>query len=279
MQSNRRRLGRDRRLLRGMLVAAGMMAASAHAGIPEPGVVLYGKVKAGDILVTNGALQAAVSYNGKTVTNTVDLSSIEGGFSYVMMIPLESPSPHDAIGSDALALSDAPLTMGIQSAVEGAVATAVHPYRGDRAIGPNQRGLIMRLDVEAGAVDKDGDSLDDRWEIAHFSGGGADPLRYGANDDPDRDGSTNYEEYRAWTNPERTASVLTVHLSCDERSDEWVVSWPGVEGRLYDVLSSTDLREGLHPVAARIPGASSEANEYRTSSDGALRIFGIEISD
>jgi hypothetical protein len=58
-------------------------------------------------------------------------------------------------------------------------------------------------------VDTDGDGLPNWWEDAN----GTDRLLADANDDPDNDGATNLEEYRAGTNPQSTESVLRLEAS------------------------------------------------------------------
>ncbi len=48
----------------------------------------------------------------------------------------------------------------------------------------------------ARAGDADGDGLDDAWEMAYFS-----TLAWGAEDDNDRDGYSNLEEYNGGSDP------------------------------------------------------------------------------
>jgi len=81
------------RLIAGTLVCFLYLIPAAHAGIPEPGIILYGKVNDDQgTLITGGNLvwTFTPSGGGDPVSITTPLSEIEGAggpFSYSVLIP------------------------------------------------------------------------------------------------------------------------------------------------------------------------------------------------
>ena len=84
--------------------------------------------------------------------------------------------------------------------------------------------------------DSDGDGLPDWWEAAN----GLDPLRAtgvdGWDGDPDGDGFSNGAEYVAGTNPQNPVDCL--RLALYPSPDGWILEFPTVPGRLYQVYCS-----------------------------------------
>ena len=81
--------------------------------------------------------------------------------------------------------------------------------------------------------DLDGDGLPDTWEIEQFGSAAALP-----SDDPDGDGSDNYSEYIAGTDPNDDQSTFSISgFWVDEAGSH--LTWNSVEGRSYQVQMST----------------------------------------
>ena len=88
------------------------------------------------------------------------------------------------------------------------------------------------------AADTDADGLPDRWEIRHF--GSTNAPGGGPNDDPDGDGLTNWEEFRAGTHPVEAASLLRF-TAVELLGNEVHVSLATVAGKRYQLERVDDL--------------------------------------
>src|SRR6185312_6441414 len=83
--------------------------------------------------------------------------------------------------------------------------------------------------------DSDGDGLPDAWETQYFG-----TLAYGANDDPDHDGLSNYQEYIAGTDPGNANSVLRV-TDINAASGQVNLTWNSVAGKTYTIYSASQI--------------------------------------
>jgi hypothetical protein len=99
-------------------------------------------------------------------------------------------------------------------------------------------------------ADTDGDGLPDYWETAYSLDPADTNGVHGAHGDPDGDGHSNRDEYRAGTNPGDTADVLRI-LSVEQVGATWVLRFRIAAGREVQVRSSDTLIDGpWHPLAA-----------------------------
>ncbi len=124
-------------------------------------------------------------------------------------------------------------------------------------------------------ADTDGDSLPDWWEVEMH----LDPVRADSGSDPDRDGASNANEYRAGTDPRDAQSVLALQV---DRSPGGGVrlSWRGVTGRVYDVDRATQLGQTadwkVHQTG--IAGTGSELMMEIASDPASAAFFRVRVA-
>ncbi len=115
-------------------------------------------------------------------------------------------------------------------------------------------------------ADADGDGMPDDWEVTHF--GGTNETDGAATDDWDGDGATNYDEWRAGTNPTNSASYFGF-VSVDVGSD-CVLSWWSETGKVYSLWVSTNLMSGAFTISDTPIAATPPMNTYTTIQSGAV---------
>ncbi len=117
--------------------------------------------------------------------------------------------------------------------------------------------------------DADGDGMPDTWETANF--GATDAVDGGANDDWDNDGASNYNEWRAGTDPTSAESVLA--FISQEVASGHVLSWSSVEDKTYSIWRSTDLIVGFDESVLTGILATPPMNTQVLSTETAERVF------
>jgi uncharacterized repeat protein (TIGR01451 family) len=123
------------------------------------------------------------------------------------------------------------------------------------------------------STDLNGNGLPDAWELRYF--GANHPPGSGPNDDPDGDGLTNLEEFRAGTNPLDASSGLRLVAT---RQDAFTVllDFPTIGGKSYRLERTDDLSgnswtiiadnvvgTGAHMQLTDAPGVGQRARFYR----------------
>jgi autotransporter-associated beta strand protein len=116
----------------------------------------------------------------------------------------------------------------------------------------------------------------EHWQILHF-GGTDNPLAQ-AGEDPDGDGQLNQVEFRAGTDPRDPASRFAAAL--DAAADgSWLLVWPGVEGRTYEVLRAASPAGPWHLAATVVAGPGGHASHSLASETATAAFFVIRIPD
>lgn len=109
-------------------------------------------------------------------------------------------------------------------------------------------------------LDSDSDGLPDAWEILYF--GSINAVDGDATDDGDSDGTTNYEEWRAGTDPTDPDSAFEfVAIAVGTES---IFSWTSETGKLYSLWTSTNLVLGFTLKDADI-ASTPPLNTYTTT--------------
>jgi hypothetical protein len=113
-----------------------------------------------------------------------------------------------------------------------------------------------------GYEDSDGDGLPDDWERWRFGS-----LIYDANDDPDQDGSSNYPEFVADTDPLDSGSVFRIsNLSMNSAGA--TITFQPSPGRTHFIQQSSDLKNWTFlPVAIRTNTPSVSITRSNLPSD------------
>lgn len=132
---------------------------------------------------------------------------------------------------------------------------------------------IYRLDLDSAPADSDGDGLPDPWETTYFDNLGAGP-----DEDPDGDGMTNLQEYRAGTNPRDGASILALQALRSVTTGAVHLVWAAAPGVRYQVEWRHALDgsawEPLGPAATHEAGAATAVD---TSASAPSRFYRLRV--
>ncbi len=207
-------------------------------GLPEPSLILYGTVRntaVNNERVTWGSLtwRFRNGTNGQEVFFSAPVTNLLDQFSYVLEIPCEQVISLQ-VSTKALNLSGNSASFD-RSLVfyEGIAARFVRPEQSSVMLSVRNRGQVERIDLEIveACVDWDQNGLCDEWEMLYLGYIGADP-----NEDSDGDGMSNWEEFKAGTNPGDFSSAFQF-LSCEQvDATRILVAWQSADGRFYSLL-------------------------------------------
>jgi subtilisin family serine protease len=140
---------------------------------------------------------------------------------------------------------------------------------------PGVTGTVTGVDLILRGVeitDSDRDGLDDGWELEWFGS-----LAYGPRDDPDRDGYSNAIEQVLGSDP--LASDIEFRVELSNWSDDWLrVSWPGVVGRSYEVLTGLQATQPLVRLT-EIPGRFPVTEWFTFRTELERQFFRVTQSD
>lgn len=249
------------------------------AGIPEPGLTLYGLIRndigGATVRMTSGTLHwTIVPPSGPPVSVQTELVNVNGQFSYVINIPFETPLAGVAATSNALQMRVTSQTFKrAQVYVGTSLATIVPPAGTNFQFSAVDRAKVERVDlvVSVQEPDADGDGLPDSWEARYFSGY-ADPDL-----DDDGDGVSNLREYLAGTDPTDAQSVLEfVQVTCGADGSP-AVTWSSQPGRYYRIMRSGALLTGFVPLATGI-SATPPFNVFKdTSATNQVAFYKVEL--
>lgn len=169
------------------LLVCAVALAPVRAGLPEPGVRLYGTVAIGGVVVTAADVDVVIEARktplGDAIASYRMGSLTNAGNFYSLKINAEASGPLADVGNVLISSN---------------LYVVVRNDSGDldsKTFTLTGRGMSARLDF--GSLDTDGDGMSDEFELANFgSATGGDP-----NADPDHDGRPNLREFLQGTNP------------------------------------------------------------------------------
>ena len=228
-------------------------------GIPEPSLVWYGVVSdtsAGGSFVTNGPLSWTLqpAGGGAAVVANGGLTNLNGQFSYVLLVPCETPLPGVAVSSNTLELASPPTLYNLsQVTVDGVPASFVTPSLTNLTLTSSSRGVVERIDLN---VNLNIGLLPSWWQLQYFGHLGVDPFA-----DPDHDGMNNYQEYLAGTDPTNPNSVFKI-ISVSGNPGGALIQWSSVSGKFYTVQRTPDLNSAFSDLQTHI-AATAPTNSWQ----------------
>ena len=190
----------------------------SYAGIPEPGIILYGKVldDSGKLLTT-GVLNITYSTGKTSIINKTQLNLIQGDdeqYSYSILIPVETITPGYPTSENAVSISQTSALYNRTAQIENTnikMTDTVIISKED--IGTAQQLLISK------SGDADNDGLPDAWEQQIINANSSDSittiLHVNPLDDFDNDGFNNINEYSNQTNPILVNLPEPGDINCD----------------------------------------------------------------
>lgn len=232
-------------------------------GIPEPSLVVYGVVRHAltAVPVTFGSVQWTWQpVSGPGVVISGQMTNVNDQFSYVFLVPLETPLAGRPATSNVLALPSTPVAYHRgEVRINGQLATLVSPAQSTFSLTRDDRGKVERIDLRVSLpfTDTDGDGLPDEWELQYFAG-----LQLGANADPDGDGLSNLEELKAGTSPNDPQSQFAFIKIESHPQGGAIVEWSSANGRSYTLLRSPTILGGFAPIRMGLT-ATPPVNSYR----------------
>ena len=244
-------------------------SSSQASGIPEPSLTLYGKVlnkfNGATTRVTQGEIKWTFKplNGGAWVTVTNRLTNINDQFSFVIQVPCESEIVGVALSPNTLKVPTAPAQIDRSTLLINTQAvTFVTPAQATMSLAANERGRVERVDLQMAVapVDTDGDGLPDDWELAHFGS-----LAHAGNGDPDGDGVSNLNEYRAGTDPNDPNSCFAFIQIKPDPQGGVEVKWSSVPEKSYVIQRSSSLTTGFTNIATG-QTATAPLNVYRDAT-------------
>lgn len=260
-----------KRIIVHIVVLAWGACMAAAAGLPEPGLVMYGAIRnmAGGtpLRMTSGTLNWTVfNTNGAPVPLSATLTNINDQFSYWILVPFETEidgftlTPNGAL---PLTVQTTTYSRAVVSVVSGGItssATILPPAGSNFTFNVHDRGKFERVDlrVTIGLVDTDGDGMPDDWEQQYF---GLAASTNGYNGDADGDGFSNGREFLAGTSPTDAQSVFEFIAPTRMTNNTVVINWSSVSNRFYAVWRSQNLLAGFGRLTNGLP-ATPPSNAY-----------------
>ena len=126
---------------------------------------------------------------------------------------------------------------------------------------------------------EDGDAVPDAWEWQYFES--LSETQGAAGQDWDDDGSDDFEEWLAGTDPTDAQSYLQAWLEKGEGSATVDLCWNGVSGKSYQVLASSTLDVPFSEWAVIVADSEAELTEdrYEINVTSDARYFCIAVSN
>ena len=244
-------------------LTAGLVANVGAQGIPEPSLVMYGVVRNAQdrdrlrVVFGNLTWQFQPVGGGAPFLVSTVLTNINDQFSYVLRVPCETEISGLTLSTNALRLGSSYTRSTVFFNVTNQ-ATLTDSAQATFSLATNARGRVERVDLDISILfqDLDGNGIPEAWEQLYFGRTGIDPSA-----DPDGDGLSNLEEFKAGTNPNDFQSQFRFVRIAPQGGGGVLVEWSSVMNRSYSVLRSTDLLTSFQVLSANRP-ATPPTNSF-----------------
>lgn len=145
-----------------------------------------------------------------------------------------------------------------------------------RALGGNAYLNAFMIAAGTGDLLTDGGSngMPDSWEVRYF--GSTNAVQGAPNADPDGDGFSNADEYRAGTDPGNAGSVLAVGTGAIPTNGITTLSWSSVPGKIYSVQAATNLVQPWTVLQSAVT-ASPPTNVVSTPTTNLQQFIRVKV--
>lgn len=250
--------------------------------IPEPGIILYGKVTDGsrNAIVPITGMSWTISNSDKSIVLSdgagIETPVLNGETWFIARIPFASTNVQgiatDPVPNSTFETAQAPVIYSRSTVtVNGVVAQVSAPAGGTftfpASAGVTDLGRTERVDL---VIPHNLGAAYSTWAVARW--GNIYAPDASPNADPDHDGQANSFEFTAETDPSDARSNFTVS-NCSLTGDNFTFTWPSVPGKTYQIESSATPSGPWTGVGTSITANGPTTTASRPIPPGSARHF------